>query len=335
MTRWNPRFWPVLITFLVLSLLSVLAIPVRASARAAPAAGSPVALGAYASGFPGSGSQLSQFEGVLGSHVAIASSFRGWGDIFPDAAQLPDAQSGHTLLVAWDMGATADTRYSTFPAHAHDAYLSEEAAAAKAFGAPFYVRPWAEMNGDWNPFQPTTAGEKPAGGTYAQFIAAWRYLVTFFRQHGATNVRWVFNPTTDTYAGTTTVAKIWPGAAYVDVMGLDGYNWGAGGVFTWRTFADIYTTQYKRLVALSSTLPVWVCEFGSKEPSENDGAPVDTTHHKSTWYSGMVSSLSSMPQVRALVMFEVQKERDWRIESDPQALATVRGLAATARPTAG
>jgi len=30
-----------------------------------------------------------------------------------------------------------------------------------------------------------------------------------------------FNPTTDTYAGTTPVTSIWPGAAYVDVLGLD------------------------------------------------------------------------------------------------------------------
>lgn len=296
----------------------------------------PVALGAYADGFAGSGSQVTQFEAQLGSRVAIASSFRGWGDLFPDPVQRADAATGHTLLVAWDLGDTSATRFSTFTAHQHDAYLAQEAASARAFGKAFYIRPWAEMNGDWSPFQPTPDGSQPAGGTYAQFIAAWRYVVTFFRSHGATNVRWVFNPTTDTYAETTPVASIWPGSAYVDVLGLDGYNWGQGGVFSWESFSAIYATQYQRLTALSATAPVWICEVGSKEPSENDGAPIDPAHSKASWYSGMFSYLaSSAPRVRAVVMFNVDKERDWRVASDPSALAVVRSAAAQASQTVG
>ena len=88
---------------------------------------------------------------------------------------------------------------------------------------------------------------------------------------------------TDIYDGTTPVTSIWPGAGYVDVLGLDGYNWGTGGVFAWRSFGAIYAIQYARLVALAPTLPVWVCETGSKEPTENDGAPIDPAHSKAAW----------------------------------------------------
>jgi len=300
---------------------------------AAPAAAaSPgLAFGAYASGFSGSGSQLSQFESQLGSRVAIASSFRGWGDLFPDLSQAQDAATGHSLLIAWDLGATAATRFTTFTSHAHDAYLAREAAAARAFGKTFYVRPWAEMNGDWSPFQPTRSGARPAGGTYAQFLAAWRYVVTYFRGHGAANVRWVFNPTTDTYAGTTAVGSIWPGSAYVDVLGLDGYNWGTGAIFTWRTFSQIYATQYLRLIALAPSRPVWICEFGSKEPAVNDGAPIDSAHTKAQWYLDAFAYLhTTATHVRAAVMFDVRKERDWRIGSDAAALLVVRAATRTA-----
>ena len=93
-------------------------------------------------------------------------------------------------------------------------------------------------------------------------LAACRDL---FRADGATNVRWVFNPTSDTYAQTTDVATIWPGAAYVDVLGIDGYNWGNGGGLAWTAFTDIFYEQYTRLTALDATAPVWICEFGSKE----------------------------------------------------------------------
>jgi mannan endo-1,4-beta-mannosidase len=298
--------------------------------RGAAATVPPVALGAYAAGYSGAGTQLAAFERVLGSKVAIASSFRGWGDVFPDAAQRADADTGHVLLVAWDLGATAATRFTTFPAHAHDAYLAQEAAAARAYGRTLYVRPWPEMNGDWQPFQPTADGAAPAGGTFAQFVTAWRYLVTFFRDHGATNVRWVFDPTADTYAETTDVRSIWPGAAYVDVLGLDGYNWGTGGVFRWRSFADVFAAQYRRLTALTATRPVWICEFGSKEPTRNDGAPIDRAHTKASWYSDAWSFIAGATRIRAAVLFNVRKERDWRIESDAANLRSVARRATSA-----
>jgi mannan endo-1,4-beta-mannosidase len=315
---------------LVLAALTVLATVLATTSGASAATRPELAWGAYVG--TDAPAALDRFEQTLGTRVAIASSFRGWGDIFPDAVQQEQAADGHTLLIAWDLGDTADTRFSTFYNGDHDAYLAAEATAAKDFGATVYVRPWAEMNADWVPFQPTASGSKAAGGTYAQFIRAWRYVVTFFRSHGATNVRWVFNPTTDTYAETTQVNKIWPGARYVDVLGLDGYNWGTGGVLKWRSFADIYRTQYRRLTALAPTLPVWVCEFGSKAANESDGAAPDPRHSKSGWLSGMFSWLSGADHVQALVMFNVRKERDWRVQSSPAALHVMRLQARSAAP---
>ena len=288
-----------------------------------------VQFGAYASGFGGSGLQVSQLEKQLGAHLAIASSFRGQGDVFPDATQRAEAAAGHTLLISWDMGDAATDRFTTYTDGSHDSYLAQVAAAVGAFGKPVYIRPWPEMNADWVPFQPGGRPGTTAGGSAAQFIAAWRYVVTFFRTHGAANARWVFNPTTDTYAETTDVRTIYPGSSYVDVLGLDGYNWGSGGILQWRSFADVYTTQYKRLVNLAPSAPVWVCEFASKEPTENDGAPVDSSHSKADWYRTLLAS-TAFPAIRALVMFDVDKERDWRISSDPGALRVLAGAAQAA-----
>lgn len=318
---------------LVLAATIALSAGIGLPQASAGAPNSGIALGAYVGS--DSVTELAAFEHSLGAHLAIASSFRGWGDVFPDAAQTRQAATGHTLLVAWDLGATSATSFATFYRGDHDRYLAQEAAAARRFGKPLYIRPWAEMNADWVAFQPTPAGDKPAGGTYAQFVRGWRYLVTFFRTHGATNVRWVFDPTTDTYAETTPVARIWPGARYVDVLGLDGYNWGNGGVLKWRSFADIYRAQYSRLVALAPTLPVWVCEFGSKANNENDGAAIDRRHSKATWYSGMLTFVRSATHIRALVMFNVRKERDWRLQSTPGVLAAIRSAARTARTRIG
>lgn len=324
-----------LAVLLAAGLALLLAATLSSGAAAATTRG-PIALGAYANGFTGAGTQLSQFESEIGAKVAIASSFRGWGDVFPDSTQLQDANSGHTMLIAWDLGATSATNFLSFVQGKHNSYLAQEVAAAKKFGKTFYVRPWAEMNGDWQPFQPTAPGATatPAGGTYGQFIAAWRYVVTYFRNHGATNVKWVFNPTTDTYAETTPVSSIFPGAAYVDVLGLDGYNWGTGGVFSWQSFASIYNTQYQRLTSLDPSAPVWVCEFASKEPTENDGAPVDPAHTKSAWYQDMFSYVqTTATKISAVVFFDMNKERDWRLGSSGTTVSTVSTQARSASPS--
>ncbi|HVV74574.1 MAG TPA: glycosyl hydrolase [Mycobacteriales bacterium] len=296
--------------------------PSTKSKVASAALGSHVAFGAFAQGFSGSGLQITQLEKQLGGHLAIASSFQGFGDVFPDTTERAQAASGHVLLVSWGMGEDAASRFTTFTDGSHDAYLAQVAAAVAAFGKPIYIRPWAEMNADWSTFQPTADGSQPAGGTPEEFIAAWRYVVTFFRDHGATNARWVFNPTTDTYAQTTDVATIFPGTAYVDVLGLDGYNWGNGGLLHWQSFSSIYGTQYQRLVALDPAAPVWVCEFASKEPAESDGAPQDPDHSKADWYRELLAS-TDFPAIKALVFFDVDKERDWRVGSDAQSLAVV------------
>jgi beta-mannanase len=196
-----------------------------------------------------------------------------------------------------------------------------------------YVRPWPEMNGTWSTWQPTASGSKPDGGTPAQFVAAWRYVVTFMRERGATHLKFVFNPDASTYTGTTSVSSIWPGAAYVDVLGIDGYNWGnsAGGAGErWQSFASIFTPMYKKLTALDAKAPVWIAEFGCKEPTEQDdplfpaeSSPVDPSHSKGTWISDMMKS-TAFPRVKALVYFNKKKERDWRLNSSAASLTAIR-----------
>jgi hypothetical protein len=308
----------------VAALVVTCAVAVPASGASPPAPlSSHVALGAFAPGVPGDLSGVHALEAALGRKLRIVSSYTGWGEPVISAAVRQEVAQGYTPLIAWNIGVSAATRFATFTSGQHDAYLAQVAAAARALGRPVYLRPWYEMNGPWTNFQPTPDGPRPAGGTPAEFIAAWQHVVALFRWLGATNVKWVFNPTTDTYAGTTPVSTIWPGAAYVDVLGLDGYNWGTGGSWGyWLSFHTIYATQYARLTALDPSAPVWICEFGSKEPAEDDGAPVDPLHSKAEWYRDLLAD-PTFGHVWALVFFNVNKERDWRLQSDPGAVQAV------------
>lgn len=283
-----------------------------------------VLFGAYVDGMQADPGALSRFESLVGSRTDVASYYYGFGDVFPGQTELGFADGGRRkVLLSWDMG---PSRFSEWTAGAHDDYLDQVVAAARAYPYTFYVRPWPEMNGDWQPFQPTAAGERPAGGTYAQFRGAWRHVVTYFRDHGVDNVRWVFNPTADTYRGTTPVAKIWPGAKYVDVLGLDGFNWGASANgLRWRSFRSIFGAQYGRLTDLDRKAPVWICETASKEPRADDGAPADSANDKAAWIRAALGS-TAMRRIKAVVWFQAHKERDWRVDSSPGSLRAFRSM---------
>jgi hypothetical protein len=284
-----------------------------------------IEFGAYTKGMQARPARLSSFERKVHSRVGIASYYYGFGDVFPAAAEERFSDEGRRrVLVSWDMG---PTRFTEWSGGEHDAYLDQIVEAALAYPRDVYVRPWPEMNGDWQQFQPTPAGEKAFGGTYAEFREAWRYLVTYSRERGATNLKWVFNPTADTYAETTPVARIWPGEEYVDVLGLDGFNWGRDNDWgRWATFREIFTAQYRKLTRLHATAPVWICEFASKEPMRSDGAPRDPRRSKAAWLVDAFKTAKSMKRIRALIYFNERKERDWRVNSSPAALKAIRGL---------
>ncbi len=281
-----------------------------------------VLFGAYVDPMMTDPRSLDRFEQLVHARTRVASYYYGYGDVFPGPLERRFADRGRRrILVSWHLDVA---RYGAWARGRHDRYLAQVAAAAAAYPRVIYVRPWAEMNGDWHEFQPTAEGDKRYGGTYRQFKSAWRHVVTYMRRHGATNIRWVFNPAADVYPGTTPVRAIWPGERYVDVLGIDGYNWGRdSGWGRWRSYRRIFTPMYQRLTRLHTTAPVWICEFGSKEPQADDGAPVDRGHSKATWIRNAFS-YRGFPRVRAMVYFHVRKERDWRLNSSQQALAATR-----------
>ncbi|MCH8626728.1 hypothetical protein MM440_02755 [Arsenicicoccus piscis] len=309
------------------------AAPGAAGAAGAPGAvaGTPIHYGSWTQGMDAKPALLTETGRTIGRPMSIASIFRGKGDTWPYPGDV-QLGSGRILLVSWSLEDWGG--YAWWAAGHGDAILKEQATRLKAYRGTVALRPWAEMNGDWAAHQPLPAGgqQKARGGTPAQFNAAWRRVVTLFRQQGVTNVRWVFNPTTDTYAGTTDIRSIWPGAGYVDVLGLDGYNWGDGAGLRWRSFTDIYTEQYRRLVALKPGAPVWICEISSADPTSRGAGPAVSApagQSKARWWLDMHAALrTGFPAVQAVVLFDANKERNWLVRSSP---AAATGLAQALR----
>lgn len=191
---------------------------------------------------------------------------------------------------------------------AHDTILTEWAEAfAIRHDGPWYLRPMHEMNGTWYPW----AGSDP----YA-YQAAWKRIVDLFDHAGADRVRWVWCPLVDD-VGPHELEAYWPGSRYVDVIGLDGYNWGTnhpenGG---WRTTEQVFSTAYDRVHALNRGLPVWLCEVGCA-PAGGD---------KPAWVTDLYHLVyTQLRAVEAVVWFSLDKEQNWEVHTDPAVAAAIR-----------
>jgi mannan endo-1,4-beta-mannosidase len=85
------------------------------------------------------------------------------------------------------------------------------------------------------------------------FVAAWRHVVTLFRGEGADNVTWIWTLQADE-RGTGPIAAWWPGAQYVDWVGIDGYYRRPAD-----TFASVFGRTINQVQALTSK-PVLLSE---------------------------------------------------------------------------
>ena len=132
------------------------------------------------------------------------------------------------------------------------------AAAVRAYRKPVMIRYAHEMNGDWYPW-----GLVP-GNTPAQYIQAWRHVVTLFRQAGAVNALWVWAPNIRRGADQRNVGTWWPGDDYVDLVGLTGY-----GVHE-ETPDDTYAGTLPQLAALTDK-PIVLTETGAQPGPDKTG----------------------------------------------------------------
>ena len=116
------------------------------------------------------------------------------------------------------------------------------------------------------------------------------------------------------------LSLLYPGDAYVDWTGLDGYNAGTNpnGSDRWRTFDQLYKSSYEQIVnTIAPSKPMMVSEVGS---TESGGS-------KATWIREMLSSIPvDYPKIRGLVWFDKNEGgMDWPIESSTSATSAFAG----------
>jgi hypothetical protein len=129
--------------------------------------------------------------------------------------------------------------------------------------------------------EPEQTGNKKFG-TAAQFVAAYRKIVTIFRAQGANNVIFTWQMTDYAFRaakGAYNYAPTWyPGDSYVDVVAADPYNWDTCGAGRgkWQPLSNLvdpvlaFAKQHNKQVVLAefasmrdSRRPQWLKDAGT------------------------------------------------------------------------
>jgi len=262
-------------------------------------------LGVYEPGENASFRPIASFSHTVGRKPNIVLDYSGWLEPFDSDFAREALTYGSTPLIQID---PTNVDLTSIADGAFDGYLIAYAHAVRAFGHPVILGFAHEMNGPWYSWG---KGHTPP----SIWIDAWRHVVRTFRSAGATNVIWMW--TVNRVVGDIgPVGTWWPGAAYVDLIGIDGYYYSAVS-----TFGRIYGETIAEVRRLTRK-PILLSEIG-----------VGSHTGQAAEILGLFNGIEHYGLL-GLVWFDVNQpggdyHQDWRLEGNRFATAAFRtGLAA-------
>jgi hypothetical protein len=249
-------------------------------------------------------SDLPEFDQAIGRHVNLTGHFVSWGQPLPAAALADASQLGAGALIELEPRTTRHVPVSlaSIAGGHQDSYLRSLARQLASARGPLMISFAPEANGNWYSW----SGRGPEA---AQFVAAWRHVHQVLGVRG-TRLTWVWQLATG-FPGSVPLPRLWPGAAYVDVVGLDGYYARPG-----ETFASIFTPNIAAIRRVTSR-PVFLSEVA-----------VGPTSRPATSIPDLFAGIRRY-HLLGLVWFDEDQHgalyrQDWRLEDDPAALTAFR-----------
>jgi hypothetical protein len=291
--------------------------PAVAAARDAPALAAgrvkPLVFGVTTELTTGRLTRVDEIEADTRTPVGVVQ----WFQSFPQAL-LTDratnvAASGRIPLVTWQPGitdgGTTQPRYTlkSIADGRHDDYLRDWGRALAALPGPVWLRFAPEMNGDWVPWSEAVNGNTPGS-----FVRAWRHVHDVVRSAGAHNAVWMWCPNIP-HPHDTALPGLYPGDAYVDLVGLDGYNAGTTRESGWRGYHEIFDPGIAQLKALTGR-DIVIAEVASVEQGGD----------KAAWIGDFFRAVDADARIRAVIWFDINEDRDYRIDSSASSVGAFR-----------
>jgi beta-mannanase len=269
-------------------------------------------IGAVFEDYSNSTGSITSIESLLGINISTISIFKQFGHPNNKDINLDDLSfiknSGKTLMIAWEpLNPNEEDQQidylSEIATGSQDSYINSFALSIKEYGSPVVIRFAHEMNGDWYPW-----GNRPD-----EYKTAYRYIHDKFVQLGVSNVQWMWSINSNSVPDEpiASVSKYYPGNEYVDIIGIDGFNYGTTQNWSsWISFIDIFSDAYSFL-STNYSKPIVISEMASAEQGGD----------KSVWVDEMFDDLNNeFTNIDEIIWFNLIKEADWRFDSTQSSL---------------
>lgn len=205
----------------------------------------------------------SAFEQALGRPRAIRHWFWSVAPISQDAGNFrtwsASMDRNQILMLSW-APSPFDSALERVNAGEHDEYVVEWARALRDYGGEVWLRPMWEDNGTWYWWRSRAASDQSLKDPY---VGAFRRVVELFRRERAENVRFVWSPAVRG-DGEAVPILAYPGAEYVDWIGLDAYPQGSPT----NDFRAHVAEDYRELSALGKPLLIAETSIGFEQDEE-------------------------------------------------------------------
>lgn len=201
-------------------------------------------------------------------------------------------------------GAKKEISYEDLISGLYDPYIRHMGRVLKDYKHPIIVRfahemnlsiyHWGESEGQFDPKAPEI------------YRNMYKHVFQLFEKELATNVLWAFCPNADSVpeAQWNTIKAYYPGDAYVDILGIDGYNWGLTQPQSeWRTFEEIFALPFAEMKKINQKKPIIIFETAS----------IGSYKDKNAWLNDALNTCS-LWGIDALIWFDVDKENDWKLQ---------------------
>ncbi len=271
-------------------------------------------VGVATPGLPGDPAAMTAFSSALGVRPDVALSFTAFRYPVNGAGLRALVAGGQLPMLTWEPFDPTRPDEDAYPlrtiaAGGLDGYLRAQAAAIGAAGGPVVLRFAHEMNATWYPWGSGVGGINGVGGnTAADYVAAYRHVHAVFAAAHATNVIWMWSPALTESKAPGDLAALYPGDDVVDWVGVSAY-------FDQKTdtYARTVAPTMRRLGEVAPTKPVYVAETAVL-PGKDRPAMVHD----------LVRGIVATPRVIGLTWFDIATRQDWRLDSDPPAMAALR-----------
>ncbi len=236
------------------------------------------------------------FEQTTQIYPSLTGKYIGWGTPFPSSVVLQDHTLGTTTIIVLE---PTNVNLARIAAGKENSYLATFAAAEKKLNLPIILSFAPEMNGDWYPWG---AGHI----TPALYKKMFQRVHSVLLKDGAKHVTFMWQ--VDRIWRTTEALKLlWPGKAYVNLIGFDGQLSSQTATFT-----SLFGPTFTQVRAFTNT-PVLLSEVGAKK------SPKRPAQIKAL-FTG-----AKKDQMTGVVFFDVG---NWNFDTDTATLAAIKAAAA-------